>query len=108
MPRFIRLAAAAENGQLANDRILDAEGIDLVIRLGFWLRDRSLRAWSGISRRCVLFHDLPWQRPSCELVLQQVEQAVESRIRECNLRRTGYRNQIKRTGPDEVKSLDLV
>jgi hypothetical protein len=83
--------------------------------------------------------DLPRPWPDCEPVLQQVEQAVESPIREVHLwqlRRAiqsqapalvgrlsadlrskpgqrrqvvtvhggiGYRNQIKRTGPDEVK-----
>ena len=87
---------------------------------------------------------LALNRPGCELVLEKIEQAVESRVRRIHLwsvrsaiqsqtaalvcglgadlwskpwqRRqvlpviwhTGYRNQIKRNGPDEVKSLDLV
>jgi hypothetical protein len=84
----------------------------------------------------------PW--PSGEPIVQQVEQAVESCIRDVHcgslrsavesqasapvggfgadlrpepgqwmkivlvLRWDGYRDQIKRTGPDEVKGLDLM
>jgi hypothetical protein len=72
-------------GQLTDDRVLDVKVSDLLIDLRFRFRGRSLEAWSDISRRGVWDHSLvrPW--PSGEPVLQQVEQAVESPVRDIHI-----------------------
>lgn len=73
--------------QLANDRILNVEMIDL-IRFFFFPhghgRTRGLRT---SSHRFVRLPGVPGRGPGCEPVLQEIKQAAESRIREFTLRR---------------------
>jgi hypothetical protein len=73
MPNASSLSRLQRAGQLANDRILDAEVVDLLIHLSFQLRNLPLCTWRGISRRCIRFTGVPRQRPGGEPVLQQIE-----------------------------------
>ncbi len=68
-----------------NDRILNTEIID-PIRFFRSRGYRSARGLRAIGCGFVRLLGVPWRGPGCEPVLQQVEQAVESRVREVNVR----------------------
>jgi hypothetical protein len=83
--------------QLANDRILNAEIIDLI---RFFLSHgyRNARGWKAIGCRFVCLLGVPGRGPSCELVLREIEQAVESGICKVNFRHRRSAVQSKAPG----------
>jgi hypothetical protein len=71
--------------QLADDRVLDPEMIDLRIRFGSRRGHRSIGGERNISRGCARLLGLHLNRPGGEPVLEKIEQAVESRVRHIHL-----------------------
>jgi fructose/tagatose bisphosphate aldolase len=83
--------------QLANDGILNAEIIDL-IRFFLLHGHGSTRGLKTTSHRFVPLLGVPWRRPSCELILQEIKQAVESGVCKVNFRHSRSAVQSKAPG----------
>jgi hypothetical protein len=80
--------------QLANDGILNAEIIALM-RFFLAYGYRSARGLMAVGDRFVRLLGVPWRGPSCEPVLQEIEQAVQSGVCKVNFRHSRSAVQSK-------------